>query len=190
VRSCSMKPLDADAVEAAMPHRFNKTRGQLAGQVKDAVAALLTDRDLAADQLKVATAELAKVDAAFQRIDGDYLSGTLPADRYAALKDRLEQDRAGAQANVDRLAARDRELAAMLGRDDLDRIVAQVMMNVSSAIAASASVEERRNAMRSVWPTVVVHRDGDDVTLELPAISNAFAQGVFAGDDALSRMAV
>jgi DNA invertase Pin-like site-specific DNA recombinase len=180
VRSCSMRPIDADAIEAGMLHRFNKTRGQLAGRVKDAVAAMLHDRDLTADQLKAATTELAKVDASFQRIDGDYLAGTLPADRYAALKDRLEQDRAGAQANVDRLAARDRELAATLGRDDLDGIVARVMDGIASAVAASASIEERRNAMRSVWPSVIAHRDGDDVTLDTPAVGDTFARDLAA----------
>jgi DNA invertase Pin-like site-specific DNA recombinase len=180
VRSCSMKPLDADAIEQQMLHQLNKRQGQLAGRVKDAVAAMLADRDQTADELEVAEAELAKVDAAYQRIDDDYLSGALPADRYAALKDRLEGDRAGAQAEVDRLADRDRELAATLGRDDLTRIVARVMDGITSAVTDTASIEQRRNTIRSAWPTVVVHRDRDDVMLELPAVSNAFAQGVVA----------
>jgi hypothetical protein len=151
---------------------------------------MLVDRDQTADQLKVAGAELAKIDAAIQRIDSDYLDGTLPADRYAALKDRLESDRAGAQANVDRLAARDRELAATLGRDDLDQVVARIMDGIASAVADTARLDERRNMIRSAWPTVVAHREGLEVKLELPAVSDAFAQGVVAGDVSRSRIAV
>jgi Recombinase zinc beta ribbon domain len=81
VRSCSMKPIDADAVEAEMLHQLNKSHGQLAGRVKDAVAAMVADRDQTADLLRAAESELAKVDVAFQRIDSDYLSGALAAER-------------------------------------------------------------------------------------------------------------
>jgi hypothetical protein len=82
-----------------MLHQLAQSHGQLTGRVKDAVAAMLSKRDQTADELKAATTELAKVDAAFQRIDSDYLAETLPAERHAALKDQLEHNRAGAQAD-------------------------------------------------------------------------------------------
>jgi hypothetical protein len=55
--------------------------------------------------------------------------------------------------------------------------VATVVDDITAAVARADGIEQRRNLVRSAWPTVVAHRDGSEVKLELPAVSNAFAQG-------------
>jgi hypothetical protein len=177
-RSCSMAPIDADAVETMMLDELRREPGQLVDRIRDAIATIVSDRATTADLLLEAERALAAADDRVDRVKSDYLDGRLAADDYTEFKPRVEDERAAAAAEVERLRARAGQLQTTLADDDLDDAVARVLARINDALSDAGRIETARNVIRSAWPKITAHRDGDDVWLDTGDVSDGFARAL------------
>jgi DNA invertase Pin-like site-specific DNA recombinase len=182
---CAMRPIPADALEAMMLDQLKAWPRQMAGRVRDAVAAILTARDSTVDQLAAAEREVASLRAQHERTERDYRAGDLPARLYGDLIATIEDETAAAVAQVEQLAARAEQLTTSLGGGELDAAVQRVMARISEIISDTARIETARNLIRQAWPTITAHRDGDEVWLEVGDVSDGFLQAVTSANDSL-----
>lgn len=174
---CAMTPVDADALDAMMLDEFRREPGQIVDRIRAAVTTLSADRTTTLDRLAEAERALAIAADAVDRVKRDYLAGKLAAEDYAELKARAESERAGAAAEAEQLRARAEQLQPTLV-DDVDAAVERVMTHISEALADAARIEAASNIIRSAWPRVICHRDGDDVWLALGDVSASFAHAL------------
>ena len=85
-------------------------------------------------------------------------------------------ERQAAQAEVGQLRARADDLAAALGQADLKHAVGHVMERITEVVADSRRIEQTRNVIRSIWPTIIVHHGGDRIRLETEPVRRASRQ--------------
>ena len=144
---------------------------------------MLADRDTTADRLAEAEQSLAKTVERMGRVKRDYLDGSLPADDYAEFKALLEGEHAAGEAEVAQLRARAGELATALGQTDVDAAVRRVMARIGEVLADTERIEHTRNIIRSIWPVVTVHHDGDEIRLETGPVAAGFATALGSTTD-------
>jgi len=172
--SCDMPPVDAEAIEAVMLDELKQQPGVLAARVKDAIAGLFADRDVTSGRILEAEREAADIARKRALVERDYLAGELPAEHYRRFVDMLTAEQEASDAQLARLRARVGELTAALGRDELDVAVHRVMDRIGEVLQGSERIEQARNVIRSAWPTVVLHHDGDRIRLETGPVSEGF----------------
>jgi len=161
-------------------------RWAVAGQSTPVRVATLTSLDTPADRhpaARLAEAERALTTTVerMARVKNDYLDGKLSADDYAEFGPRVEAEHAAAEAEMTQLRAHSGELAQALGSDDLETAVGQVTERIGEVLAGSERIEHARAVIRSIWPKVTVHHNGNQqIRLETGPVAAGFARALCA----------
>jgi hypothetical protein len=167
---CDQSPLPRDVVERAVLDALRERGGSVQGRAQAILDALESDRAVTAARLAEAERELTRLAGQRERVESDYLGERLSAESYERFRSRLETETQAAQAEADRLAQREAELAAQLSTGQVQEAVlaamAELRAAVSAAVAGAERIERVRAVLRTVFPVITVRRVGEDYHLD------------------------
>lgn len=160
--TCAMPPVPREQLDRAVLDHFT----QHVMDVEATRAAFERNRDAAIKQTDAELAALRSVvagkRAAFERVEGDYLSGTITADQWSRFDDRLSGEVANAEAAV--LAAEGRLEAVREAQDpDIEAKVTEALTALGEAVRVGLSdggaVAALRAQLGQVFDHFILMRD-------------------------------
>jgi Recombinase zinc beta ribbon domain len=180
--SCSMPSIRRTELDAAVFEHFRHLTVDIDAtreRFQEAISGRLAEvRALLDDAEREAQAQAASM----AKLETDYLRGDLPAKEYAHLRERVADEQTAAEANVERLRAREKDIATGASIRDAEQETLEALAAIRAAIAGEVSNAEGIAAARAtlmrLFDHFTVHRLPDRSTL--PAHERELAEHVAA----------
>ncbi len=147
--ACAQPPIPRERVDSSVLTYFEICSLDAEETVATLRRAADTDLQTLRELRIAAEASLAKTEASLARIETDYLAAELPVKEYLGFKARLQNDLAGAQADAERLEARERELAEAEPAAELEETLVALLTDVRAAVVGEVRDAESIAALRA-----------------------------------------
>jgi DNA invertase Pin-like site-specific DNA recombinase len=141
--ACEQPPVKREPIDTAvwryfeqMALDFDATRRSITGEADRRLAQL----DAQGHQVEH---ELAKAEAALERVEGDYLAGRITADQWTRLEARLRSEMEAAREQTAQHARQREAVKAAVSQFDAESVLADELANIRRLIAGEAQAESR-----------------------------------------------
>lgn len=163
IDSCDMAPQKREVIDTAVYNYFEQV-GLDVDATRAAIAETLDRRSAELASLCAqADRERARAQAAVERVERDYLAGTLSSSSYERLVVRAADELKASQAEAERLAASEAEVARDSAMADAEQETVRQLTQLRQAIAGeidrAESIDAVRAALQRLFDRFVLHVD-------------------------------
>lgn len=171
ISNCDQRPVDLPAVEQAAIRALLGVTGSAAAEGRAQTRERRADVELTEAQLDDAHRLLLQNRTRRERVETDYLDGSLPADLYQRANERLTSEGAAAAAQVEQLERRAAELRERVADLDVEHVMRATLEALAGTIRAgladSAALGLARTQLRAAFPVVKLHEVAGRLWIDL-----------------------
>lgn len=151
-RACPQPPIKRAMIDESVNRYFEAVALDEDGTRKAFTAYATQELDDAGTLQRQAESELARVEAALERIEGDYVAGKISAEKWDRLERRLQDELAASRAQADQHERRRSQVQEAIDAIDVQAEIAQRLTERRRAIAGQ--IEDGRGDLGSFRATL------------------------------------